>query len=174
MSSRHGTCKHIVLGKTTETRYDMSQGVRISMSQIEDDAMQDELDSLPGGEPAEHDEIPRSETGLRILLTLLFVLIGSVLETLLGVIVIFQLIVALATRQPPSVRVREFANRVISYYYRLGRYVTYNESRVPFPFADFPDALETDAWSPADSESKALGIDPRAPAGFEDEEDEDS
>ena len=151
----------------------MSQGMRISMSQIEDDSVHDEFDSEPEGEPAEYDEIPRSETGLRILLTLLFVLIGSVLETVIGVIVVFQLIVSLVTRQPPSLRVREFANRIISYYYKLGRYVTYNESRVPFPFTDFPAAIEADAWNPRETESKALGIRLREPASFEEEQEDD-
>jgi hypothetical protein len=108
--------------------------------------------------PEEDEFIPRRETGLRILLTILFVFIGSVIETLLGVIVIFELIVALGTQRPPSKRVRELANRVISYYYKLGRYMTYNESRVPFPFSDFPEAMEPDGWVANESESKALGI----------------
>ena len=42
----------------------------------------------------------------------------------------------------PSARLREFANAVIAYQYRLLRYVTYNESTVPFPFSQFPQVLE--------------------------------
>ena len=146
----------------------MSQGMHINMSQI-DEPREDET----GPEPDEDERIPRGETGFRILLSLLFVLIGSVLETVLGVIVIFQLIVALSTQRPPSVRVRELANRIISYYYKLGRYVTYNESRVPFPFTDFPEAIEADAWNPDETGSKALGISRRAPEGdFEDDEED--
>lgn len=152
----------------------MGQGMRISMSQIEDESMEEEAF---GVEPREDDEIPRGETGLRILLTLLFVLIGSVVETVLGVVVVFQLIVALATRRPPSLRVRELANRIITYYYKLGRYVTYNESRLPFPFADFPDAIEGDAWNPDETASKALGIPIRSSTAtvdeMEDVEDDD-
>ena len=118
----------------------MSQDLRMTMSTIQDP--EDEAIAQPG----EDERIPRRETGLRILLTILFVIIGSAIETLLAVIVIFELIVALGTQRPPSTRVREFANRIISYYYKLGRYVTYNESRVPFPFSDFPRALEPDRW----------------------------
>ncbi len=146
----------------------MSQGMHINMSQI-DEPREDET----GPRPEEDERIPRGETGLRILLTLLFGLIGSVLETVLGVIVIFQLIVALATQRPPSLRVREFANRIISYYYKLGRYVTYNESRVPFPFSDFPQAIEGDAWDPDDTESKALGISRRGLVSDFDDDEED-
>ena len=144
----------------------MSQGMHINMSQI-DEPREDET----GPRPEEDELIPRGETGFRILLSVLFVLIGSVLETVLGVVVIFQLIVALSTQRPPSLRVREFANRIISYYYKLGRYVTYNESRVPFPFSDFPRALEPDRWIQDETESKALGIPARE---FEpDDEEED-
>jgi len=137
----------------------MSQGIYTSMSQID--------------EVTEDQRIRRGDTGLRILLSLLFALIGGVLETVLWLIVIFQLIVALATQRPPSPRVREFANRILSYYYRLGRYLTYNESRVPFPFSDFPDAIEGDAWDPDETESQALGISRReSEPDLEDEEDD--
>jgi len=122
------------------------------MSENTHDRYDAELDDPP------EDEIERLDTGLRIGLSLLFVLIGSVIETVIGVIVIFELVVALVTKRPPSARVRELANRIIGYYYRIGRYLTYNESRVPFPFSDFPAALEGDAWRPGDSESKAMGL----------------
>jgi hypothetical protein len=86
--------------------------------------------------------IGRGDTGLRVLLTALFVVVGSVLDSILGVIVVFALLYALITRQPPSLRVRQFANRIIAYYYRIRRYTTYNESALPFPFSDFPEELE--------------------------------
>jgi hypothetical protein len=38
--------------------------------------------------------------------------------------------------------VRSFANRVISYEYRIWRYVSLNSSQRPFPFAEFPPAVE--------------------------------
>ena len=79
----------------------MSQDLRMTMSTIQDP--EDEAIAQPG----EDEHIPRRETGLRILLTILFVIIGSAIETLLAVIVIFELIVALGTRRPPSTRVRD-------------------------------------------------------------------
>lgn len=107
----------------------------------------------------EEEDVERGQTGIRMLLTVLFALIASVLEGALGLIVVFSLLWTLVTKRPPSPRLREFANRIIAYYYRIGRYLTYNESRVPFPFDDFPAALEGDAWSAQDRESEALGLD---------------
>jgi hypothetical protein len=103
-------------------------------------------------------EIERRQTGLRIALTLLYVLIAAVLDSVLGVIVIFQLLWSLLTRTPPSRPVRDLANRIVAYYYRIGRYLTYNDSRPPFPFSEFPDVLEPGRWQTAERESDALGL----------------
>ena len=105
-------------------------------------------------------EIDRRDTGFRIGLSVLFVIISEVLGSLLGLIVVFDLAVAMITRRPPSPRVRELANRILSYSYRIGRYLTYNESRVPFPFAEFPPAVEPEDFRPNETESKALGLRP--------------
>lgn len=109
-------------------------------------------------DPDAEDELERGETGIRILLTLLFVLIATALETVLGVVIVFELLWALLTRQPPSSRVRDFANRVVGYYYRIGRYMTYNDARPPFPFADFPEPPEGDGWDASVRQSESLGI----------------
>ena len=84
----------------------------------------------------------RTDTGIRILLTILFAVVASVLRAVVTVIVIFELLFAFFTQRAPSWRLREFANLVIAYYYRLHRYITYNEATVPFPFSPFPSALE--------------------------------
>ncbi len=87
-------------------------------------------------------DIPRTDTGIRILLTILFAVVAGVLRTVVTVIVIFELLFSLITQRVPSLQMREFANRVIAYYYLLQRYLTYNEATVPFPFSPFPPALE--------------------------------
>ena len=115
-----------------------------------------------------HGEIERRDTGIRILLTILFALISSVVETVLSVIVLFALIWTLVTRQAPSDRLRELANRIVAYYYRIARYLTYNEAQVPFPFSDFPDSFEESGWSPA-AEGQRLA----RSRGHEDREKED-
>jgi hypothetical protein len=103
-------------------------------------------------------EIDRKDTGIRILLTLLFALIAGVVESMVALIIVFALFWALITKQPPGLRVRALANRIITYYYRIGRYLTYNESLVPFPFSEFPEALEESRWTPDTRESESLGL----------------
>ncbi len=103
-------------------------------------------------------EIERGETGIRILLTLLFVMVAAAIEAVLAVVVVFELAWTLITRQPPNDWVRDLANRVIAYYYRIGRYLTYNDSHVPFPFSPFPPALEDDGFDPDVRESDAIGL----------------
>ena len=67
-------------------------------------------------------DLDRRDTGIRILLTLLFTIVVSVLDTLLGVLVGFSLLWALITRTPPNPRLRALANRIISYEYRIHRH----------------------------------------------------
>ena len=87
-------------------------------------------------------EIDRGATGIRIALTLLFAIIARVVELLLTVLVLFELGFTLVTQQPPRRKIRDFANQVCTYFYRVTRYLTYNEAEPPFPFTDFPVALE--------------------------------
>jgi len=91
---------------------------------------------------AEETTIERRQTGIRILLALLFLVIFRVTSVVLAVVVVFELLYALITRQPPSDRVRRFANRTLSYLYAVSRYLTYNQAEVPFPFLDFPREVE--------------------------------
>ena len=105
-------------------------------------------------------EIPRMETGHRIALTLLFAIVAGAIRTVLSLIVAFELLFTLITRRPPGMRVRALANRITTYHYRLLRYLTYNESRVPFPFSDFPEALEPDSFRAEDRDSDVLDGDP--------------
>jgi Domain of unknown function (DUF4389) len=90
-------------------------------------------------------EIERKDTGIRMLLSLLFVCILYAIEAVLAVTVVFSLAVALITKRPPGEQVRSFANRTLSYLYRILRYLTYNEHQAPFPFADFPPEVEPPA-----------------------------
>ncbi len=104
------------------------------------------IETLGGDEvsgDAEFEEpITRRDTGTRLLLSLLFAAIWGVVETALALVVVFSLVWALIARQGPPPRLRELANRLVAYAYRIWRYLTYNEARVPFPFSEFPAALE--------------------------------
>ena len=83
-------------------------------------------------------QIERKETGIRILLTVLFILILRAIDVVLSVIVLFQLVFALITKRRPGERVTRFANRITTYVVQLLRYLTYQEDQRPFPFSDFP------------------------------------
>jgi Domain of unknown function (DUF4389) len=96
--------------------------------------------------PTDNTQIDRKETVTRILLTLLFVVIvEGVIKTMLAAVILFELAYALLTRRAPGERVRRFANRTLSYCYRIMRFLTYNEPEPPFPFADFPSEVEPPA-----------------------------
>lgn len=124
-------------------------------------------------EPEELLPVDRRETGLRLLLTVLFAAIAELIQALMVALVLFGLGVALLTRRPPHRRVREFANSLVGYSYRIGRYLTYNESTVPFPFAAFPEAPERpEPWSGA-REAKAVGLGDAFDGDPDDEVDED-
>jgi hypothetical protein len=86
--------------------------------------------------------IERGETGIRILLSLLYLIIARVIETVLLVVILFELLYTLITKAPPGEGVRRFANRTLSYLYRIIRYLTYNEHEAPFPFTELPDEVE--------------------------------
>ena len=103
-------------------------------------------------------EINRGETGIRILLTLLFAFVRGIVDSVVWVIVLFELLWTLMTKQAPSPRLRELANRIVAFEYRIGRYLTYNEGNVPFPFSEFPSEVEPSTWTPDQSEREALGL----------------
>ena len=111
------------------------------------------------------------DTGIRILLTLLFMVVASVLNTLVGVLVAFSLLWALITRRPPHPRLRSLANRVITFEYRIHRYITYNDAEVPFPFSDFSDPLEAPTWDGEAATAEAVGLTPRRRSHSDDEPD---
>ena len=79
---------------------------------------------------------------MRILASLFFgIVVWSILETIVFVLVIFQIIFALIA-QKPNFWLIGFANRTIAYFYRVLRYLTFNVDQLPFPFSRFPDEIE--------------------------------
>ena len=95
------------------------------------------------GRPAEKGTkyTPR-QIGLRILATLFFgIVVWAILETIICLIVIFQIVYTLITESPNTTLI-SFSNRVVSYVYKVFRYLTFNEDRMPFPFSRFPDEME--------------------------------
>ena len=62
----------------------------------------------------------------------------------------------------PSTRLQAFANRIVAYFYQMLRYLTHNDSVIPFPFSDFPAPLEAsrrpyaDQGTPAEARDEAI------------------
>jgi len=83
----------------------------------------------------------RKQIAIRLLYTLLYVAIFEVVKTIIFLITIFEyffLLITLRHNEPA----RTFANQVAAYGYRIMRYLTLNETRRPFPFAEFPAEIE--------------------------------
>ncbi len=100
---------------------------------------------------SERTEIERTDTGLRVLYSLLFWLIAGALEAVLGLLIVFDLLYTLVTGQLPPERLRELGNRISAYFYRIGRYLSYNESALPFPFSEFPAEIEAPCATDAET-----------------------
>ena len=98
-----------------------------------------------GEEPTHEFTRPRRKAGIRILATPFFgIVLWGIPEIIVFVMVIFQIIHVLIV-QKPNFRLIGFANRAISYFSRVMRYVTFNEDEVPFPFSRFPGEIEKPA-----------------------------
>jgi len=83
----------------------------------------------------------RQQVAIRLLYTLLYVAIFEVVKTIILLITLFEyffLLVTLRHNEPA----RSFANQVAAYGYRVMRYLTLNDNQRPFPFSDFPAAIE--------------------------------
>ena len=85
--------------------------------------------------------IPRGKIGVRLIYTLLFVVILSLLNFMIQLIALVQFAILLLTRSY-SEPLRSFSNKAAAYAYRLIRYVTLNDNTRPFPFMDFPAEME--------------------------------
>ena len=85
--------------------------------------------------------IPRGKIGIRLIFTLLFLVILSVMHFLIQVMALIQYAVLLITRSY-SEPLRSLSNKAAVYVYKLIRYVTLNDNTRPFPFTEFPREME--------------------------------
>lgn len=85
--------------------------------------------------------IPRGKIGVRLMYTLLFVVILSVMNFIIQMIALVQYVILLLTKNY-SEPLRSFSNKAAVYVYRLIRYITLNDNTKPFPFMDFPGEME--------------------------------
>src|SRR5208337_1564817 len=85
--------------------------------------------------------IPRGKIGIRLIYTLLFLVILSVMHFLIQMMVLIQYVVLLITRSY-SEPLRSLSNKAAVYVYRLIRYTTLNDNTRPFPFTEFPREMD--------------------------------
>ena len=83
----------------------------------------------------------RTQIGIRLLYTLLYLIVFEVLKLVIQVTIFFQYIYLLITRKHND-PMRNFSNKVATYAYRIIRYATLNENYRPFPFNEFPQEME--------------------------------
>jgi len=86
-----------------------------------------------------------ADTWTRGLFMLLFVVIYSVTEFVLGALVLFQFLHVLFTRETNE-RVLELTSDISVFIYQILQFLTFSSEVKPYPFADWPDG-------PADLES---------------------
>jgi hypothetical protein len=84
--------------------------------------------------------VTRAQIAIRLLYTLLYVAIYCILKAILVLTTVFQYIYLFITLKH-SEPTRLFVNKVVTYAFRVWRYITLNENRRPFPFSDFPEEI---------------------------------
>ena len=83
----------------------------------------------------------RKDILVRLLYTILYLLVFEIIKLIIQIIVLFQYIYLFITRSHNEA-VRNFSNKLATYTYDVMRYLTLNKNHRPFPFTDFPLAME--------------------------------
>lgn len=84
----------------------------------------------------------RKDIVKRTLFSIFFVIVLSILRILLTFITVIQYCILIITTSYNS-NLREFSNKIITYIYKILRYITLCDSECPYPFSDFPNIIET-------------------------------
>ena len=90
---------------------------------------------------ADVEELSYQEIGIRLIYSLLFLIIFALVETIVQITVFFQFIHLFFVRRENDA-VRDATNKLSTYAYKVLRYLTMNDHQCPFPFTDWPEALE--------------------------------
>jgi len=85
--------------------------------------------------------VSRKDILIRLLYTVLYLLVFEIIKLIIQIIVLFQYIYLFITLSHND-RLRNFSNKLCTYTYDLMRYLTLNKNQRPFPFNDFPPAME--------------------------------
>jgi len=85
--------------------------------------------------------LSRTKILIRLLYSILFLAVLSIVNFLIQLATVFQYIMLLITLNP-SEPVRRVSNQLAVYGYRVMRYLTLNDNTRPFPFTEFPPEME--------------------------------
>ncbi len=85
--------------------------------------------------------IKNKNSWMRLLYMLIFVALYSVAELVIAVVVIFQILSNLITRQS-NIQLLGFGKQLSRYVYQVLLYLTYNSEDRPFPFSAWPSSDE--------------------------------
>lgn len=113
--------------------------------------------------PELKDNISNTTTWGRALFMILFAIIYSIAEMVIGAVVIIQFFIVLFSGQTNE-RLLRFGKELSRFIYQVFMYLTYNSEEKPFPFADWPSdddeptpSDEIEAQESPDEHSKAEG-----------------
>ena len=84
-----------------------------------------------------------TDTWVRGLFMILFLIVYGVAKAVLYLIVFFQFFHTLLTGKPNS-PVLEFSENLCAYLYEILLYISFNSNEMPFPFAPWPDEGDDD------------------------------
>ncbi len=111
--------------------------------------------------------IVRKNIGIRFIFFLFFIIVWSILDIVLFILVLFQFIfLFIFTKHSESIKT--LSHKLTVYFYRVLRYVTFNENLKPYPFSKFPEIIE-----PADDTDLSVPMPEDEPESKEDGEKED-
>ena len=85
--------------------------------------------------------LSRKDILVRLLYAILFLLVFEIIKLIIQITVVFQYIYLFITLSNND-SVRNFSNKLSTYAYDVMRYLTLNKNQRPFPFNDFPPAME--------------------------------
>jgi hypothetical protein len=83
-----------------------------------------------------------SSKWLRALYMVLFAVLFKAAEFVMWVVVVFQLVITLATDRPNR-RLQRFGQQLSIYVGSLWMFLTYNSEKKPFPYWDWPTSSTT-------------------------------
>ena len=99
------------------------------------------VEEKSSNQSADVEELSFQEIGIRLIYSLLFLIIFALVETIVQITVFFQFIHLFFVRRENDA-VRDATNKLSTYAYKVLRYLTMNDHQCPFPFTDWPEALE--------------------------------